>query len=192
MSDIKHERPYLLRADGTTGTAAATVNQHATSLNASLHHLTLAPDDMAAYRGAVLEFYGLAASTAYTYRVYRMTQDRNAAGNVVGYRYRLFGYGTVTTHSDVVGSSSAAVLADSDMIAGTTITFTVATSATTPVGEGDKWLTAFSAANPTINSPGSGTVAWLYIPDACGAHALAVDIYESGGSRAYVYGGGVT
>lgn len=138
---------------------------------------SLGPDYGTRYRGVEIGFLASAASQTVSYRLYQVKRgiyDTKTDGTgTADYELHLLGYGTFTSGT-VAGVAAAAVIGTAEYWADT-ITWTLATSGTSPVGIGASVVSAYSAATPLVWSPGSNVPGRLFVPDCGGALGVLLD-----------------
>ena len=131
-----------------------------TATNAAYH----VPYHISDARGFRLTFFGTGADNAtFDYRIWAVIGDRVVLDTPTDFMLEYFGGGTATL-STLMGASATSLITSSERIADT-LTFTLATSITTPKGPATVWESYYNLGDTINYSPTANNAASLIIPN---------------------------
>ncbi len=153
-----------------------------TALPADYHGLGLGGlYETGRFRGGFFVPFGVGNDNdTFNYRLWlvrRLAAGKARKDLVDEYLFRLLGYGTATLSAT---TGSAGKVIDDTMRIADTLTWTLATDATTPKGAGEKILAALTTGTIDAYSPADGTPAELCVPDLGAGYEVAFEIQSAG------------
>lgn len=126
-------------------------------------------------KGLLLSIFGTGSDNgAGKFRIWTLTgcEDPSTKGVAAGYMLSLMGEGTFTLGTSV--GASGCLVGSSERLADT-LTFTPATTTTTPSGPGDDLAYALGDGSPRVYSPADNTVATLIMPTLYRGQSIIIE-----------------